>query len=158
MRKNIYIIIGIGIIAVVIISLNFASETEESIPELGTNESVPTTDETISFGISTPLFSQSDSGQVGGIDLVEIEKKVEVTVQFENVVAGIPHPVHLHSGSCDSLGNIVFPLNSIVDGSSKTTLGVSVKEFQSQLPLAINVHKAENELGVNIACGFVSEQ
>ena len=159
MTKNIYIIVGIIIVVVTLVVLNLQTKTEEPAIRQETDQiSTTSNDEGAPFGLSVPLFPRGDSEQRGGADFFENEGKVEAVVRLENVPAGVSQPVHLHSGSCDALGKIVFPLNPVVDELSQTTLNVSGEEFQSQLPLAVNVHKSEDELGVNIACASISEE
>jgi len=156
MTKNIYIIAGISGVVLFLIVLSLQTKTEEIAIRQETNQISTAVNNEGILGLSVPLFPQSDSGQLGGVDLFELGGKVEVMIQLENVPAGVLQPAHLHLGSCDVLGKIVFSLNPVVDGSSQTILNVSGEEFQSQLPLAVNVHKSEDELGISVACGFIS--
>jgi len=106
------------------------------------------------FGESFALLSPS-SAEIGGADIVE---RALGTVEVRVALADdslTPRPAHLHKGSCAQLGAIVFPLDDIVEGASKTTLEVSGEELRAQLPLVLNVHESADALAVSIACGEV---
>ena len=78
------------------------------------------------------------------------------------------HPAHIHSGSCDQLGDVVVPLNDAtypagehVGAESahavKTSLNVVDMPLQELIDgdYAINVHKSADEIDVYIACGDI---
>ncbi len=77
-------------------------------------------------------------------------------------------PVHIHSGTCDELGEVVFPLNPIQEAegitegnenatrveTSVTTLDVALADLLAE-DFAINAHLSEEEIGTYIACGEI---
>lgn len=77
-------------------------------------------------------------------------------------------PIHIHSGTCDELGEVVFPLNpvtlaeGIFEGNqdattvetSVTTVDVALEELLTE-DYAINAHLSEDEIGTYIACGEI---
>ena len=79
------------------------------------------------------------------------------------------HPAHIHSGTCDQLGDVVFPLADVVTqtGEEMGAAGghpVKVSEVNNvDAPLqeildgghAINVHLSAEEIGTYIACGNI---
>ena len=78
------------------------------------------------------------------------------------------HPAHIHSGSCDQLGDVVVPLNDVtypagehVGSESahavKTSMNVVDMPLQELIDgnYAINVHKSADEIDVYIACGDI---
>jgi hypothetical protein len=82
--------------------------------------------------------------------------------------AGEVHPAHIHSGSCDQLGDVVVPLNDVtypagehVGSESahavKTSLNVVDMPLQELIDgdYAINVHESADEIDVYIACGDI---
>ena len=94
--------------------------------------------------------------------------------------ADAAHPAHIHSGTCDELGEVVFPLAPIsatgmtgtVDGATPTTgetMGaetaarVEVSETLVEATLAdivegghaINVHESETNIETYVACGDI---
>ena len=71
-------------------------------------------------------------------------KTLTVTARATGLVAGSAHAVHIHSGSCDSQGEVKYPLNDLVakgDGVAETT---TVIQNVDQAPPAsgwyVNVH------------------
>jgi hypothetical protein len=80
-----------------------------------------------------------------------------------------PHPAHIHSGSCEELGDVVVPLTDVAErmgehaGSgtghavkgSHTVADMSFDDIVAS-PHAINVHLSAEEIGTYIACGNVS--
>jgi plastocyanin len=88
---------------------------------------------------------------------------------------GVPHPVHIHSGTCAALGDVVVPLNDVggemmgADGSpvamesmgasSAIPVDVSVTTVEMALAdivggeFAINAHESTENIQNHIACG-----
>ncbi|MDQ3444217.1 MAG: cupredoxin domain-containing protein [Chloroflexota bacterium] len=83
------------------------------------------------------------------------------------------HPAHIHSGTCDTLGDVVFPLEDVTAQppatpvSSTATGAESVAEASTstvEVALddvlaaehAINVHLSADEIGTYIVCGDVT--
>lgn len=82
--------------------------------------------------------------------------------------AGAAHPVHIHAGSCATLGDVVVPLNDLVAPAGEhtgptTAVPITVSENIVDMPLqdiidgghAINVHLSTPEIGTYIACGDI---
>jgi hypothetical protein len=79
------------------------------------------------------------------------------------------HPAHIHSGTCEQLGDVVFPLADVVTqtGEEMGAAGghpVKLSEVNHvDVPLqeildgehAINVHLSAEEIGTYIACGTI---
>ena len=80
-----------------------------------------------------------------------------------------PHPAHIHSGSCDNLGDIVVPLTDVVEATAGERFGadqavpveVSDTDVEMSLndilaaPHAINIHRSAEEIQIYIACGDI---
>ena len=79
------------------------------------------------------------------------------------------HPAHIHSGTCDQLGDVVYPLADVVTltGEEMGTAGghpvkvsevnhldVSLQEILDG-EYAINVHESADAIDVYIACGNI---
>lgn len=101
------------------------------------------------------LETQSDLGQSGVATLTEnADGKVMVELMMTGGTFPQPQPAHIHVGSCPTPGGVKYPLTSVIDGKSSTTLAVSMDELKnSEEMLAINVHKSAAESGVYTACG-----
>ena len=124
----------------------------------GCASSKPATTSTKSSGplsFVVGLSAQNNSGETGTVNLLPVsatQTKVEVTV------SGAPagsQPMHIHLGSCATLGGVKYPLNNLVDGKAETILDVTTNQLVAELPLAINVHKSPQETGVYVACGNI---
>lgn len=88
-----------------------------------------------------------------------------------------PHPAHIHSGSCATLGDVVYPLSDVgaaaagegtpvaepkvLGAESAVPVAVSVTALDTMLftirsgEFAINVHESAENIGNYIACGDI---
>jgi hypothetical protein len=73
-------------------------------------------------------------------------------------ITTIPHPAHIHTGTCADLGDIVAPLGDVTlvsgsnrVGTSTTKIGLSLKDILGS-PHAIMTHASAADLGTYIAC------
>ena len=81
-----------------------------------------------------------------------------------------PHPVHIHSGTCAELGDVVFPLtdvagpaNDVERSGPESAIPILTSDTVVDVPLqeiidgghAINVHLSSEEIGTYIACGDI---
>jgi hypothetical protein len=86
----------------------------------------------------------------------------------EGESAGAVHPVHVHSGACAELGDVVHPLVDLtvpegefsgLDSAVAVTLSENVVDVPLEdilgAPYAINVHLSNEEIGTYIACGDI---
>ena len=78
-----------------------------------------------------------------------------------------PHPAHIHSGSCDNLGDIVAPLEDVRELTAGESFGadtaIRVEQSETDVdltlgeilsaPHAINIHQSAEEVQNYIACG-----
>jgi plastocyanin len=83
--------------------------------------------------------------------------------------ADAPHPAHIHSGTCDHLGDIVAPLSDVTELTAGEVFGaqtaVLVKESATDValplgnilaaPHAINIHESAEAIQNYIACGDI---
>jgi hypothetical protein len=96
-----------------------------------------------------------------------------------HAVGSTVHPAHIHAGTCDTLGDVVFPLNDVTSGDpmatpeatpslamastpaadataqSTTTVEVALDDIISG-GHAINVHESAENIQNYIACGDVT--
>ena len=81
-----------------------------------------------------------------------------------------PHPAHIHTGTCEELGEVVAPLTEVVDQAAggehrgaSNNHAVKTSRTIVDLPLseiidgghAINIHQSADEIDVYIACGNI---
>lgn len=99
----------------------------------------------------------TEFAQSGTTLLEETEDGVIVTINVTGYTTNLEQPAHIHTGTCPTPGEIVYPLEDIVAGVSTTTLiDVTLEQLNDELPLAINVHKSDAESNVYTACGDVT--
>jgi plastocyanin len=84
-------------------------------------------------------------------------------------VEDAPHPAHIHSGTCDNLGDIVAPLSDVTELTAGEVFGaptaVLVKESETDValplgdmlsaPHAVNIHESADAIQNYIACGDI---
>lgn len=80
-----------------------------------------------------------------------------------------PHPAHIHSGTCDNLGDIVYPLTDVRENTAGESFGASdavvVETSETDVdaalsailgePHAINIHESADNIQNYIACGNI---
>jgi len=103
---------------------------------------------------SIALEEQGESNQSGTLMLGEVDGKATVSVRVlgssENTQSAT-----INSGSCAYPGAVKYPLTTLADGSSKTTLEVSKQQLLWGLPLTVMVHASLTDETV-VACGDLS--
>jgi len=103
--------------------------------------------------VTVNLAAQNNSGMSGTAVLTPDGSGTKVVLTLSNAPG--PHPAHIHSGSCPTVGAVVYPLTSVMNGRSETTVAASIADILKQ-PMAINVHKSPQEIAVYTACGNVT--
>jgi hypothetical protein len=101
--------------------------------------------------VTVELAEQNESGQSGTATLTPAGEQTTVTLELSNP-PGDPQPVHIHSGTCEELGEVVYPLENLEEGASETTVDASLEELQNG-EFAINAHESEENIANYIACG-----
>lgn len=113
-------------------------------------------DDTVKVGpVTIVLTIQNESGESGQAVLSEVDGQVKVVVSIVGQPIGASQPAHIHHGSCAALGEPVYALSPVAEGTSETTLTATFEVIKSGLPLAINVHKSASESSIYVACGDI---
>jgi hypothetical protein len=76
-----------------------------------------------------------------------------VIVELSNPPSA-PQPSHIHSGTCEEIGEVVAPLNSLTDGRAETTVPLSLDELRRG-GLIVHAHKSEEEADISVACAQI---
>ncbi len=82
------------------------------------------------------------------------------------------HPIHIHDGSCDQLGDVKYPLGAIstdlmvhneaVGGAEDQEVALNLTLVAATLadltsaPHAINIHQSEEDMDTHLACGDIT--
>jgi len=100
------------------------------------------------------LYAQNDSGWDGIVHFDEQEGKLLITLVLLSTPEGVTQPAHIHSGSCEDLGSVKYPLIFPVDGgTTQTTLDMTLADLLAEAPWAVNVHKSIAEPDIYVSCG-----
>jgi hypothetical protein len=101
------------------------------------------------------LAAQNNSGETGTATLFDGAKGLIVKLRMSG--SDVDQPAHIHKGTCDKLDpKPAYPLKSVHDGQSETTVeGVTIAQLQKS-PYAINVHKSAKEIPVYVSCGNIT--
>ncbi len=101
------------------------------------------------------LVAQNNSGETGTATLLDGAKGLVVRLRMANPTSDT-QPVHIHTGTCDKLDpKPKYPLTTIKNGMSETTVpDVTIAQLE-KTPYAINVHKSTTEVAVYVSCGNV---
>ena len=104
--------------------------------------------------VTITLNEQNGSGQTGTATLTEANGQLMVSINLSNG-SSTPQPAHIHKGTCANLDPVpTYPLTSIVDGKSETTLTLTMATLSAG-QYAINVHKSGAEAKIYVACGDI---
>ena len=108
-------------------------------------------------GLRLTLTEQAGSGQSGTATLTANgDNRTRVVVELSNPLS-VAQPSHVHSGTCDDIGAVVAPLESVSDGRAESIVQMSLKELQRG-GLIVHAHKSEAESKVSVACSEIPEQ
>lgn len=144
-------IIWIVVILVIILAVFWFMNS--SVVEAPTEEQEQEEQEEEVQSVTVSLSEQNDSGMSGVAVLTEVEGGTSVSLNLTGAPEGVAQPAHIHTGSCEDIGGVAYPLEFPVDGVSETMLEVTIDELLFELPLALNVHKSPEEVDVYVACG-----
>lgn len=108
--------------------------------------------------VTVALHELNNSTVTGTARLVEAAGKTEVALSLTNASSQSSHPAHIHTGTCDAPGEVVYPLSNAEKGISETVVDASLDSILSGLPLLINVHESAKNIQNYIACGNIPAQ
>lgn len=144
-------------IVTILILLTACSTKTTSDKKVAPSDSAESSEVTLPIAMSGParfkMNDQNDSKQSGSATLEEVDGSVKVTISLENGVSE-EQPAHIHIGACPTPGEVKYPLNSVINGKSETTLpsGVTIASLGDLGPLAVNVHKSMSDLKTYVSC------
>jgi hypothetical protein len=107
--------------------------------------------------LTLTLAEQAGSGQSGTATLTaDGDDRTRVVVELSNP-PGPSQPSHVHSGSCDNIGDVVAPLESLDDGRSESLVELSLDELRRG-GLIVHAHRSGAESKVSVACAEIPKR
>jgi hypothetical protein len=107
--------------------------------------------------LTVALVEQNGSGQAGTATFTPLDGGgTRIVLELTDPPAEA-QPAHVHSGSCDALGDPVVPLTNVVDGRSESETEMSLAELEAG-GFVIHAHKSEAEYDVSVACAPVARE
>ncbi|MBV9102080.1 MAG: CHRD domain-containing protein [Candidatus Eremiobacteraeota bacterium] len=105
--------------------------------------------------IQVKMKAQNGSNESGTATLMQEGTNVIVKISISNGSAK-PQPAHIHTGTCANLNPAPkYPLSSVVNGVSTTTLKDLKMTSLENGDFAINVHKSLSDLKTYVSCGDI---
>ncbi len=106
--------------------------------------------------MTVKLEAQNGSGETGTAMLKDTDKGLTVVLHLTGGNAAGPQPAHIHPGTCAKLDpKPKYPLTSVKDGVSETTVkDVTIAELE-KTPFAINVHHSTSDIPTYVSCGNI---
>jgi hypothetical protein len=106
-------------------------------------------------GHTFKLSPQNGSGESGTATLTQHGDTLMVKLAISGGSGS--HPAHIHKGTCAKLDpKPAYPLTTVADGASSTSLkSVKLSQLMSGT-YAINVHKSTTDIKTYVACGDLS--
>jgi hypothetical protein len=105
--------------------------------------------------VTVQLNEFESSGQTGTATLTAADEQTQVTIQLDDEPVSASQPAHIHEGTCDNLTEApAFGLPNVVDGSSETTVDVSLDTLTGT-DYAINLHMSDDDLATYTSCGNI---
>lgn len=154
MNKNLWITAGVVVLLVAGYFLYSANKAPRQTTAPAVTSTTPTP--TAMNQITVNLKASQDSSESGTAILKEEGGKVMVTLELVNAPKGVTQPAHIHLGKCPDVGTVKFPLTSLVDGMSQTSIDTTLDQLKSMAPVAINVHKSTSQASIYVSCGDIS--
>ncbi len=156
MRKKITTILALAVIVIIaLFALGIsAGEKKEVAVNDANNRQVAAQERKMEFSIA----EHDHSGEKGAAIFTDIGNgQTKVELDMTGGPKNTDQPAHIHSGSCDSLGGIVYTLNYVRNGYSETILDISLDQLLDE-PLAINIHKSSKDLQNYLSCGDIKNK
>ncbi len=101
--------------------------------------------------ITIPMGPGRDGSQTGTAVLTEQGAQTLITIDIQPGTG--EQPAHIHDSACPNIGTIRYPLSSVVNGKSSTTLSVDLASLQ-RTRMAINVHRS-TDITQYTSCGNI---
>lgn len=139
-------------IIIIVIVVSWVLITNSSV--IQTQVKVPATSDTAKPH-EVPLNTENNSNELGVATLTEGDGNMMIVVDLKGQPAGDAQPASINQGSCSSLGATQYPLPAINNGSSSTSLDLSLDILRQKLPLAVAIYKSTTDMSI-VSCGDIT--
>lgn len=182
-RRKLYIVLGVVFLILLVSSTKVWLQNTYQLPSTGSpTKSAPSTlttstvstIPTVQINIpktryptippSAPTFTISihsldDSGITGTATFKDVSGTVAILLHLDGLPSdedteGSVVPVELHYGTCTDPGLLAYPMAVPEAGESETDLSISLKQLNTQKPLAVILYRSVQD-HTAIACGDV---
>lgn len=104
----------------------------------------------------TIKLKQVDNSGVWGMAVLRPkgDDRTMVSVSIRGAQRNVEQPVHIHSGTCDNVGEARYILRDVSRGISETIVDASVEELKNG-NYVINVQKSIKHMDRHIVCGEI---
>jgi Cu/Zn superoxide dismutase len=105
--------------------------------------------------VTVVLAPQNSSGESGTAALTQVGNDIVVTTKMTGA-GTVAQPIHIHDGTCATLNPAPkYPLTTVQNGTSTTTLKDMKLSSLETGNYAINVHKSTDDVKTYVACGNI---
>lgn len=110
------------------------------------------------MGETAQMAPLNDSGVEGEVTVTDRGGETEVLVRLTRAPADGTHPGHVHTGSCESLGGVVQPLEPItVDATGTGTMTTNVAIPPATLMDGQHIVVYHGEGGAPVTCAAIAQ-
>jgi len=100
------------------------------------------------------LVAQNASGETGTVTMLDGPLGLIVHVRVNEMT--LAQPAHIHKGTCAKLDvKPAYPLTTIADGQSQSTIPGATIALVTGQPYAVNVHKSTKDVATYVACANI---
>jgi hypothetical protein len=112
---------------------------------------------TTTKAVQVKITPQDNSGEGGTATLSDSPNGLVVKMTLSGAPEGVAQPAHIHKGTCANLDpKPAYPLKSVSNGSSDSTVpNVTIAQLEKG-QYAINVHKSTSQITTYVACGNIA--
>lgn len=151
-RQGAYLLSTLLVLMVVIVG--WASEGQNFVANATDQQTADTT--------YTADIQPVDTAQVTGTaEFTPQENQLHVHIQAEGLEPNVEHPQHIHTGTCDSPGEVVLPLET-EEGGFPTADEQGMIEYENTFEqmmdnLGDHIVLLHSSDGSHVACGDINE-
>jgi hypothetical protein len=131
--------------------------------DLTFNHISPTTMRSVQLPLNAAPSSSPNEAASGTAQLTLSGRTLTVKLTLSGLQPGSSHAAHIHTGSCESQGAVIYPLSNVVADASGKSISTTTIKNVSSIPgkgWYVNVHYSTNlttQTGFDpIACGNVT--